>query len=125
MKKCIILLPLKYNDGTEVPGRVINKIKREIDEVFDGHTVGGVFERRPGIVKDKSETVKGNYRMPDKKMKGDVSLEIWIVFEPEKLDVLRKMASRFARTLEQDSIYFEVVDSKVEFIEPEKESDGA
>lgn len=110
MRKCIILLPLKYNDETEVPTSVINNIKREIDEAFDGHTVGG--------------TVEGTYRMADGDMKGDTSLEIWIVVDPEKLNVLRSMVSRFARTLKQESIYFEVTDSKVELIGPETESEG-
>jgi len=44
MKKCIILLPTQYNDGSTVPIKEINRIKREIDETFDGHTVAGVVE---------------------------------------------------------------------------------
>ena len=111
MKKCIILLPLEYNHGTEVPSGVINSIKREIDEAFDGHTVGG--------------KVKGTYRMADGHMQSDVSLEIWVVVDSEGLDILRKMASRFARMLKQETIYFEVTDSEVEFIGPDRESEGA
>lgn len=110
MKKCIILLPLEYNDGKEVPIKVINKILRDIEEKFDGRTVAG--------------TVEGTYRMADGNMKGDTSLEIWIVVDPDKLDVLERMASRFARTLKQETIYFEVTDSIVKFIGPEKESEG-
>ncbi len=110
MRKCIILLPLEYNDGKEVPVKVINEILRDIDEEFDGHTVGG--------------TVNGTYRMEDGNMKADISSEIWIVVDPDKLDVLRKMVSSFARTLKQESIYFEVTDSKVELIGPEIESEG-
>ena len=109
-KKCIILLPLEYNDGTEVPREVINKIMREIDEVFDGHAVAG--------------TADGTYRMADGNMKSDISSMVWIAVDPDKLDILRKMAGRFARTLKQETIYFEVTDSIVEFIGPETESEG-
>lgn len=110
MKKCIILLPLEYNDGKEVPIRVINRILRDIDEKFDGHHIAG--------------TGQGSYRMENGEMAHDTTLDVWIVIDPDKTDVLRKMAGRFARMLKQESIYFEVTDSKVEFIGPEKESEG-
>ena len=113
MKKnrCVILLPTYYNNGKGVPADVINRILREIDEVFDGHTVAG--------------TVEGTYRMADGSMATDSSLEVWVAVDPRKIDVLRKMTSRFARTLKQETIYFEVMDSEVEFIGPEEQSGGA
>ena len=107
-KKCIILLPLHYNDGSEVPISVINKIYREIEETFDGITHGGL--------------VKGRYRMADGRMASDISELIWVAIDAEKIDILRKMTSRFARKLKQESIYFEVTDSEVEFIGPEPET---
>jgi len=110
MKKCIILLPTQYNDGNEVATNVINGILREIDEVFDGHTIAG--------------KVEGTYRMSDGNMITDPSLEVWVAVEPDKIDVLKGMASRFARTLKQETIYFEVTDSEIEFIGPEPESEG-
>lgn len=108
MKKCIILFPVEFNDGTEIPSELISQIMHEIDEVFNGHTVAG--------------KVKGTYRMADGNMKSEPSSAIWIAVAPDKLNVLRRMLGRFARTLQQESIYFEVTDSKVEFIGPEKES---
>jgi hypothetical protein len=107
-KKCIILLPTYYNDGKGVPTEVLNRIKREIDEVFDGHRIAGVGE--------------GAYRMANGSMAYEPSLELWVAVEPEKIEVLRKLARRFARILKQETIYFEVVNSEVEFIEPEHES---
>lgn len=107
MKKCIILLPTQYNDGREVPKRVITMIKREIDEVFDGHTVAGMAE--------------GSYRMADGNIVTEPSLVLWVAVDPDKIDVLKGMASRFARILKQETIYFEVTDSEVEFIGPETE----
>ncbi|MHC4638942.1 MAG: hypothetical protein ACYTFW_22695 [Planctomycetota bacterium] len=81
---------------------------REIDEVFDGHTIAG--------------TVEGIYRMADGNIATDQSLELWVAVEPDKIEVLRKLTRRFARILKQETIYFEVMNSEVEFIEPEHES---
>ncbi len=111
MRKCIILLPLQYNDGSEVPISVINGIKREIDEEFDGHHVAGAGH--------------GTYRMANGSTASDNTLEVWVAFDSDKIDVLRKMVSRFARILKQEKIYFEVMDSEVEFIGPDLESEGA
>ncbi len=36
LRKCILLLPTSYNDGSEVPASVISGILRSIDEAFDG-----------------------------------------------------------------------------------------
>ena len=111
MKKCIILLPTQYNDGNEVAANVIKGILREIDEVFDGHHIAGIGH--------------GTYRMANGSMATDSTLDVWVAVDPDNIDVLRKMASRFARMLKQETIYFEVMDSEVEFIGPELESEGA
>ena len=107
-KQCIILLPTYYNDGKGVPLEVLTRMRREIDEMFDGHTIAG--------------TVEGTYRMADGTIATDKSLEVWIAVESDKIEVLRKLTSRFARILKQETIYFEVMNSEVEFIEPEHEN---
>ncbi len=111
MKRCIILLPEKYNDGTTVPEKVINGILKEIDTVFDGHTIGG--------------NVQGTYRMSNGHMVTDISLVVWVAVNSNKIEILKKMAGQFARTLKQESIYFEVMDSTITFIKPTPESEGA
>jgi hypothetical protein len=107
MNRCIILVPLNYNDGTPVPGKVITQIRRELDEAFDGHTIGG--------------TVEGTYRMASGAMAHDMCLEIWIAVEPLQEELLRKMTARYAKMLKQESIWFEVTNSKVDFIRPDDE----
>jgi len=113
MKKnrCVILLPTCYNNGKEVPAKVISRITRKIDEVFDGHTISGCAE--------------GTYRMADGSMSKDKLIQVWVAVDPNQIDVLRRMTSGFARTLKQESVYFEVMNSEVEFIGPNAESDGA
>jgi len=106
--KCVILVPTRYNDGTPVPESVIAGITREIDEVFDGHHVAGVGE--------------GAYRMADGSMAYDPTLEIWVAVDPDRTDEVKGLARKLARKLKQESIWFEVTNSTVEFIEPGEEA---
>ncbi len=110
MKKYIILLPTCYNDGTEVPEDVINGIKREIDETFDGHAMG--------------PPVEGTYRMADGSLADDVCLQVWVALDEKNEGILREMVKVFAGRLKQESIYFEATNSKVEFIKPDDEGEG-
>lgn len=105
--KCVILVPTKYNDGTPVPENVIVSIKRKIDEAFDGHHIAGVGE--------------GSYRMADGSMAYDPSLEIWVAVDPDRIDEVKGLVRKLARTLKQESIWFEVTNSKVEFVEPNED----
>jgi hypothetical protein len=105
--KCVLLVPTRYNDGTPVPESVIVGIKREIDEAFDGHHVAGLGE--------------GAYRMADGSMAYDPTLEIWVAVEPDQIDEVRELARKLARTLKQESIWFEVTNSQVEFVEPSED----
>ena len=101
---------MQYNDGTPVSESVIVGIKREIDEAFDGHHVAGVGE--------------GAYRMADGSMAYDPSLEIWIAVYPDRIDEVRGLARKLARKLKQESIWFELTNSTVEFIERSEEAES-
>jgi hypothetical protein len=105
--KCVILVPTQYNDGTPVAESVLAGIKREIDEAFDGHHVAGLGE--------------GAYRMADGSMAYDPTLEIWVAVEPDRIDEVKELARKLARTLKQESIWFEVTNSQVEFVEPSED----
>lgn len=102
--KCIILVPTQYNDGTLVPESIIVGVKRKIDEAFDGHTVAGANQ--------------GAFRMADGTIQHEPTLEIWVAVAPDRIDELRELARKLARTLKQESIWFEVTNSQVEFVEP-------
>jgi hypothetical protein len=102
LKKCIILLPTSYNDGTLVPTAIVRDILKEIDREFDGHSVDGY--------------VDGTYRMDDGSMASDRSLKIWIAVREDGVEHLKKLARKMARTLKQESIWFEVTGAEVEFI---------
>ena len=108
-KKCIILLPLTYNDKTEVPPSVLTGILREIDDRFDGHYVSGVGD--------------GAYRMSDGTMAYDTCASVWIAVDPARVEELRKLAGKIARILKQESVWFEITGSDVDF-EPPSPTDG-
>ncbi len=104
LRKCVLLLPMAYNDGTEVPPDVLAGILRSIDEAFDGHTVDGMCH--------------GVYKMADGSMTNDKSLKVWVAVDPKRVDELKKLAARFAGVLRQESLYFEVTKAEVEFVRP-------
>jgi len=101
-KKCIILLPTTYHDGSPVPTGSVRDILKEIDCRFDGHTVDGY--------------VDGTYRMDDGSMVSDRSLKIWIAVDPDGVGDLKALAAKAAQILKQESIYFEVTDAEIEFV---------
>jgi len=107
MKKCIMLLPTFYNDGREVPLAIMDDILDQIYEGFGGYTVAG--------------QAYGPYRMKDGRKARDVSLEIWVAVDASRVEELKKLTAGFAGILGQETIYFEVIDSDVEFIGPEPE----
>ncbi len=103
-KKCIILLPTAYNDGSPVPSSVLRDICKDIDRGFDGHSIVGHAD--------------GTYKMDDGAMVSDDSIIVLVVVNPDRVDDLRILAARTARILKQASIYFEVTQAEVEFIRP-------
>ena len=104
LRKCVLLLPLAYNDGTAVPGAVLAEILRDIDDAFHGHTVAG--------------TCQGAYRMAGGQLVHDESLIVWVVVDAGRVEELGEHARRFARMLKQESLYFELTEAAPEFIRP-------
>jgi hypothetical protein len=111
LRKCIILLPIAYNDGTEVPPAVLLGLLKEIDEAFDGHHVAGVGD--------------GAYKMADGTIVSDKTLDVWVVVDDRRVDELREFAAKCAAILKQESVYFEVTAAEVEFVPPSRETGEA
>jgi hypothetical protein len=109
MIKCILLIPLRYNDGTEVPEPVVSQVLDEIYDRFGGHSMAGI--------------IQGAYRMANGRRADDQSIQLWVGIEKDQLPALERMARRFARMLKQESIWFEVTKSDVRLVKPEPESE--
>ena len=111
LKKCVLLLPLTYNDGTEVPAEVLNQIKKDIDREFDGHSVDG--------------PVDGAYKMADGTMAYDKSEKVWVFVRPDQVEDLKTLARRFASRLKQETLCFVTTDAEVELLPPLPENGEA
>ena len=99
-----LLLPLNYNDGSEVPRASINQICSEIFDFADGIGLAG--------------EVTGAYRMKDGTKKMDRSIVVWIgIFESQEA-VLKQAVGKFARELGQESLYLARTGGTIEFIPP-------
>jgi len=102
--KFVLLLPLNYNDGSEVPKTVRDQFLEDIYVLTGGYTVAG--------------TVEGAYRMRDGSKKTDHSLEVWIAVEEADEPALKRIVATYAGILKQESLYLERTGGTVEFIAP-------
>jgi len=105
MKKCLFLIPTSYNDGRPVASEVMVAALEELFVTVGSFSQSGITE--------------GLWQMKDGTRIRDHSLTLWIVVEEERVTLLKKLVKKFARLLEQEVIYFEVMDCDVEFIGPE------
>jgi len=104
LPKFILLIPLSYNDGTEVPKEVILDFQEELFLLGGGFTDAG--------------TVKGAYRMEDGSKQVDHSLELWIGLQEEFIPDLERLVGRLGTKLGQESMYLERTGAKIHFIPP-------
>jgi hypothetical protein len=103
-KRVILLMPLTYNDGQTVPQDIRDLIYLNLFELCGGLTVVG--------------KVNGLYQMEDGSKQEDVLEQVWVAVEEEDMPALRQMVSGFARTLQQEKMYFEIADARVELLPP-------
>lgn len=102
--KYVLLMPLTYNDGTEVPKELRDQFFDELFVLAGGHHVAGEG--------------RGAYRMQDGTKQVDRSLEVWVALEEEDVPALRRIVATYAGLLKQESLYLERTGGTVEFITP-------
>jgi hypothetical protein len=103
-EKYILLLPLNYNDHTEVPKSVLDFVYDELFILAGGYYIAG--------------SGTGAYRMRNGLRQVDRSLEVWIAVEDEDVPSIKQLAAKVAQMLDQESIYLERTGGTVEFIAP-------
>lgn len=64
MEKVVLLIPLTFNDGSEIPPAILARIRTDFFEHFGGSTVEG--------------TVEGEYRMNDGKKRAERLMKLWV-----------------------------------------------
>lgn len=100
--KFVLLLPLTYNDGSQVPKDVMDRIEADLFVLAGGYAIAG--------------TGKGAYRMRDGSKQIDETLQMWVVVDEEDESALRELVAGFGELLGQESMYFERTTSTVEFV---------
>ncbi len=106
LPKFILLIPLNYNDGTEISKEVILDFEEELFAIGGGCTNAG--------------TVEGAYRMADGSKQIDQLLQLWIGLPEEFVPDLESLVGKLGATLGQESMYFERTGSRISFIPPQR-----
>jgi hypothetical protein len=105
-KEAIVLIPLTYNDGTEVACEVLDAIRDEIFVAFHGWTIEG--------------TVKGAYRMRTGQKRVENLHKLSIVLDEDQVPELEAMVARWGAQLGQETMLVKITDSVVKFIPPQR-----
>jgi hypothetical protein len=105
LHKYIVLVPLRFNDETEVPADLILDFEK-LYLLGGGFTIAG--------------TVKGAYRMANGKKQIDHSIEYWIGVSPDRVGELETIVGDRGDVLGQESMYLEHTGSKIEFVPPSR-----
>ena len=106
-KEGIVLIPLKYNDGSEVPIAVLDAICEEMFLAFDGWTIEG--------------TVEGAYRMHSGEKCVEKLMKVSIILKESQARTLEKMVARWGAQLGQETMLLKMSDYIVKFIPPQTE----
>ena len=107
--KFILLVPLRYNDGTEVSAETLQSIDDDLFILAGGYTVAG--------------EVEGAWKMDDGTRQVDRCAQYWIVIDDDLIEELKALVSGLASLLGQEAMYLERVDGFVEFVEPPPDED--
>jgi len=102
--KYLALVPLRFNDGTEVPADIILEFQDTLFEKFGGFTVCG--------------TVEGAYKMANGKKAIDHSAQYWIGIPESEYETLRSIVAELGQKLGQESMFLENTGSTIDFVKP-------
>jgi hypothetical protein len=105
ISKFVLLVPLKYNDGSDVPPDVILDFQEALFALAGGFTVAG--------------TVEGAYLMEDGNKQVDHSLQIWVGIEETCLPELERLVAELGAKLGQESMYLERTGGVIRFVPPQ------
>ena len=104
MKKSTTLLPLRFNDGTEVPADIFQRILERFWINFGGVTIEG--------------EVDGHWiDTQDQQHYEDRSKKVVVIVPDDQLDAARELVREARVELGQIVMYFEVADVDFEYLD--------
>ena len=104
--KHILLLPLNFNDGNDVPRELHEEILEKLFVLAGGYYIAGEGE--------------GAYRMGSGQKQVDRVIEVWVVVAEDDIPELRELVAEIGALLDQESMYFERAGGTVSFVPPSK-----
>lgn len=102
--KFVLLLPVNYNDGTQVAKETLDRMFEDIFVLAGGYYIAGEGD--------------GAYKMKDGEKQVDRSLAVWIAVEEEQISELQDLVGKIGAKLGQETMYLERTGGSVEFIPP-------
>lgn len=108
-KEAIVLIPLTYNDRTQVPQDVLLNIFEEIYTAFHGWTEEGI--------------VKGAYRMQTGQRQVENLLKVSVILDKSQIPELEAMVARWCARLGQETMLLKIADFVVKFVPPQGEAE--
>jgi hypothetical protein len=103
-KKATVLIPLTYNDDTQIPIDELLRIKEQLTVNFMGHTDEG--------------TVDGEYIMQSGLKRADQLLRLCVYLRESQVPTLERMVGTWGRELGQEAMLLEIADVVVRFVPP-------
>ena len=109
-KEAIVLIPLTYNDGSEIDPRLHDECREQVFVEFGGWTVEG--------------TVVGAYEMASGERRIEHSLKVSIFLQESQLPILETIVGQWADVFQQESLVLKITDYVVKLIPPLKREEG-
>lgn len=101
-----LLVPLNFNDGSEVPSELHDALEDELYVAFGGCTVGG--------------TVRGSYRMENGDKQVDHLVQMWVAVPDEQWQELEEIIQRYCERFQQECMYLEKTGATAQLIRPKR-----
>jgi hypothetical protein len=109
LKEATILIPLTYNDGTQVPQATIEAILEQMYVAFLGWTIEG--------------TVKGAYRMQTGSKQVDKLMKVSVVLDAAQVPELETMIGGWCGQLGQEKMLLKIADMVIKFVPPQTQDE--
>lgn len=101
LSRCVVQIPLVYNDGSEVEPETLIEIRSCFDRQFGGYTILG----------EQTGSWHGQV---------EPSMRVEVAVSPNDIPILRKLVMEIGHRLDQEAMYFDAPPPSVEII-PMKE----
>jgi hypothetical protein len=102
--KYLLLIPLRFNDGTLVPPEFMGEFEQRLFALAGGYTIAGLR--------------KGAYKMADGSQAIDETVEYWVAIPDDRFPDLERFVAELGSNLGQESMYLEKTGSEVYFVPP-------